>query len=172
MPEQRFGLLFHATGSPPWLVRSAKVSTSSVLYPGHFRILSFIDCPDIQFFDSPLAQSLRLHLATYHSLCSTCATYGTPCHAIGHQLFPTQPFAANATDLRERFLLLAPIPAFSRRSWGRQFNLKVSRASCCGSKHSPGPTICLNHIALRKRFICGRIRFLLVLNLLRNSILY
>ena len=25
-------------------------------------------------------------MATYPSLCSTCVTYGTPCHARGHQV--------------------------------------------------------------------------------------
>ena len=59
-------------------------------------------------------------------------------------------FTASATDLRERFLLsgvfcLALLPAFSRLPWGRQFNVKVGRASCWSSKHSPIPTICLNH---------------------------
>ena len=67
---------------------------------------------------------------------------------------------ASATDLRERFLpsgafYFALFPAFSRFPWGRQFNLKVSRASCWSSKHSPDPTNCLDH-TIHKRFICGR----------------
>ena len=34
-------------------------------------------------------QSVRLTLVTYLWLCSTCVTYGTPCHTIGHQMdFP------------------------------------------------------------------------------------
>ena len=37
------------------------------------------------------------------------------------------------------FLLVLRLP------WSRKFNLKVSRASCWSSKHSHGPTICLNH---------------------------
>ena len=36
-------------------------------------------------------QLVRPPLVTYPSLCSTCVTYGTLCHAIGHQLPPTQP---------------------------------------------------------------------------------
>ena len=36
-------------------------------------------------------QSVRLPLITFPSLCSTCMTYGTPCHSIGHQVLPTQP---------------------------------------------------------------------------------
>ena len=35
---------------------------------------------------TPLTQSVRPPVATYPSLCSTCATYGTPCHARGHQV--------------------------------------------------------------------------------------
>ena len=38
-----------------------------------------------------LNNTVRPPLVTYPSLCSTCATYGTLCHAIGHQLLPTQP---------------------------------------------------------------------------------
>ena len=37
-----------------------------------------------------LTQSVRLPLGTYHSLCSTCVSYRTPCHASGHQVLPTQ----------------------------------------------------------------------------------
>ena len=32
----------------------------------------------------------------------------------------------------------------------QQFNLNDSRASCCCSKHSSGPTVCLNHTAIDK----------------------
>ena len=50
-------------------------------------------CLGIQFFDLPPipAQSVRSPLVTYPSLCSTCVTYRTPCHAIGHHVLPTQP---------------------------------------------------------------------------------
>ena len=50
-------------------------------------------CLTIQFFDSPpfTTQSVRLPLVTYSSLCSTCVTYRMLCHAIGHQVLPTQP---------------------------------------------------------------------------------
>ena len=39
-----------------------------------------------------LTQSVRLSVVTYHPLCSTCVTYRTPCHAIGHQVLPTHPY--------------------------------------------------------------------------------
>ena len=51
----------------------------------------FTGCLSIQFFDSPLTltESVRLPMVTYPSLYSTCVTYGTRCHAIGHQVLPT-----------------------------------------------------------------------------------
>ena len=57
-------------------------------------------CLGIQFFDSPPSptQPTRLSLVTYPSLCSTCMTYRTPCHSIGHQVVPTQPLPREAED--------------------------------------------------------------------------
>ena len=43
-------------------------------------------------------QSVRPPLVTYHSLCSTSVTYRTPCHAIGHQVLPTQHLPREAED--------------------------------------------------------------------------
>ena len=43
-------------------------------------------------------QSVRLPLVTYLSLCSTCITYRTPCHSIGHQMLPTQTLPREAED--------------------------------------------------------------------------
>ena len=37
-------------------------------------------------------------ISPYPSLCSTCVTYRTPCHAIGHQVLPTQPLPREAED--------------------------------------------------------------------------
>ena len=53
MPEQLFGLLIHVTSTRPWLLRPVRVSTSSELYPGCFRLPTFLDCSGIQFFSSP-----------------------------------------------------------------------------------------------------------------------
>ena len=57
-------------------------------------------CSGIQFFDSPPfpTQSVRPPLVTYPSLCSTCVTYKTLCHAIGHQVLPTQPLPREVED--------------------------------------------------------------------------
>ena len=43
------------------------------------------------------------------------------------------------------FLPCTPSCCFQGFPGSRQFILKVSRASCWSSKHSPSPTICLNH---------------------------
>ena len=42
--------------------------------------------------------SVRPPLVTYTSLCSTYVTYRTPCHAINHQVLPTQPLPKEAED--------------------------------------------------------------------------
>ena len=41
-------------------------------------------------------QSVRLLLVTYPSVCSPYVACRTPCHAIGHQQLPTQPFPRKA----------------------------------------------------------------------------
>ena len=45
----------------------------------------------------------------------------------------------------QAFFTLHSFLLVSRPPWGRQFSLKVSRASCWSSKQSPGLIICLNH---------------------------
>ena len=57
--------------------------------------LSLLDCSGIHFFYSP-PFSQNSYLVTYPSLCSTCVTYRTPCHASGHQVLSTQPFSMEA----------------------------------------------------------------------------
>ena len=49
MSEQLSGVLIHVTGTPPWLLRLVKVSTSSELYPDCFRLPTVFDCSGIQF---------------------------------------------------------------------------------------------------------------------------
>ena len=83
------------------LLRPAKVSTSSALYPDFFRLPTFLDWSDIQFFYShPFQpQSVRLCLVTYSSLSSTCMTYRTPCFVSSYQMLPTQPAPTGVEDL-------------------------------------------------------------------------
>ena len=83
-------------------------------------------------------------------------TYGTLCHAIAHQLLPTQPCYRECYGFESafftfrRFLPCTPSCFFQGFPGSRQFNLKVSRALCWSSKYSPGPTICLNHSNTQK----------------------
>ena len=59
--------------------------------------LLFTSCSSIQFFTT-LSQSVRSHLVASTSLCSPCVTYGTLCHAIGHQVLPIQPLPRETED--------------------------------------------------------------------------
>ena len=98
--------------------------------------------------------------------------YGTPCHAVGHFVFwcnhvtyRTLCYASfhlviyhecyrfeRVFFYSQAFFILHSFLLFSRLPWDRQFNLKVSRASCWSSKLSPGPTICLNLSNPQKRY--------------------
>ena len=69
-------------------------------------------------FTLPLTQLVRPPMATYPLLCCPCVTYGTLCHAIGHQVLP------NPLDAYESFFchcLMSPAlhPGFSGL-WGPQ----------------------------------------------------
>ena len=68
------------------LNKSKKTSKTPLGETGCLGNPYFTGCLSIQFFNSPLplTQSVRPPMATYPSLCSTCVTYGTLCHARGH----------------------------------------------------------------------------------------
>ena len=116
MPEQLSWQLIHVVGTPPWLLRPAKVSTSSELYPDDFRLPTFLNVQASSFLiHSPFpTRSVRLPLVIYPSLCSTCVTYRTLCHAIGHQVFPTQPLPREVEDfLRgDKYFKHVPPPTY------------------------------------------------------------
>ena len=89
--------------------------------------------------------------------CSTCVTYRTPCHTTGHQVLLTHPLPWVLPIWESVFLLsgvfyLALLPVAWRFSWGQQLNLKISRASCWLSKHSPGPTIVSNDSSRQEKY--------------------
>ena len=100
MLEQLSGQLIHVTGTPAWLLRPVKVSTSSEFYPDYFRLPTFLNVQASSFLiHSPFpTQSVRLPLVNYPSLSSTCVTYRTLCHTIGHQVLPTQPLPREVED--------------------------------------------------------------------------
>ena len=54
--------------------------------------------PEHPVFWFTLTQSVRLLMVTYPSLCSPCVTYETLCHAIGHEVLPTQHLPREAED--------------------------------------------------------------------------
>ena len=77
-----FRPLPRVTGTPPWLLRPMRVSTSSELYPDT-RLFLFFECIGIQFFNS-LTCDLREAMPCQRSLTLTHMTYRIPCHARGH----------------------------------------------------------------------------------------
>ena len=85
MPEQLSGLLIYATSTPPWLVRLAKVSTGSEIYPNYFWLPTFSNCSDVQFFDSP---SFSKHIQLGYLWLPT-SPFATPLLPTGHHVMPT-----------------------------------------------------------------------------------
>ena len=65
----------------------------------------------------------------------------SPCYL--QDAMPCQWSSSSSGDLASQ--LGQPACYYQSLSGSRQFNFNVSRASCWSSKHSPGPTICLNH---------------------------
>ena len=81
-------------------------------------------------------------------------TYRTPCHASGHLVIYRECYGFERAffTFHSSFLLVSRLPR------GREFNLKVSRASCWSSKHSLGPAIRINHNNPQKKY-SGRFYF-------------
>ena len=95
MPEQLSGLCFHATSTPLWLLKPAKVSTSFELYPNLFWLHNLLDFSSIQCFDSPLSQHIQLDylwLPTPYCAALVWLTgrYTTP---LVTRCFPANPYA-------------------------------------------------------------------------------
>ena len=76
-------------------------------------------------------------------------TYGMSCHAIGHLVIYRKLRIWERVFHSQAFFTLLSFLLVLR---SRQFNLKVSRTSCWSSKHSPGPTIHLNHNNPQNRY--------------------
>ena len=102
------------------------------------------------------SQSGHLSLPTPHCAAPVLLT---GCHATlevsdtSHPPLPRVLWIWESVFHSQTFFTLHSFLLFSRLPWGRQFNLKVSRASCWPSKHSPSSTICLNHSNPQKRYI-------------------
>ena len=73
-------------------------------------------------------------------------TYRTPCHSSGYLvILPRVLRIWGSVFYSQAFFTLHSFLLVLRPLRRRQFNLKFTRASCWFLKHSPGPTICLNH---------------------------
>ena len=111
-----YGVLIHVTSTPPWLLSPVKVSTSSELYPDYFRLPTFLNVQASSFLiHSPFpTQSVRLPLVTCPSLCNTCVAYRTLCHAIGHQVLPTQLLPREVEDFPrgDKYFKHVPPPTY------------------------------------------------------------
>ena len=77
------GYVSIATGTPHWLLRPVNVSTSYEIYPGYFRLPTFVDCSGSRFLIHSLSQHSQLGyiwLSTPHCTATMWLTgrYATP----------------------------------------------------------------------------------------------
>ena len=68
---------------------------------GNLYFIYWLPKHPVFWFILTLTQSVRPPMVTYPSLCSTCVTYGTLCHARGHQVLPAPDFSSLTCDLRD-----------------------------------------------------------------------
>ena len=117
-----FRLLCHVTGTPPWLLRPVKVSTSCELYPVYFRLPFLFHLPRALWFWVGI-----FYPQVFFTLRS----------------FPT--FLAHPWHLWHIPNILVQ-PAFIKVSLGAgSYFFESCRASYWSSKHTPGPSVCLIH---------------------------
>ena len=73
-------LLCHVTGTPPWLLRPVKVSTSSELYPDYFRLLFLFHLPQVlQFWVGIFYPQAFLYLTLLPNILAFFQHFGTTC---------------------------------------------------------------------------------------------
>ena len=66
------GLLFLATGTPPWLLRPVKASTSSELYPDYFRLPLLLHLPRaLRFWVGVFYPQAFFTLRSFTNICGT-----------------------------------------------------------------------------------------------------
>ena len=89
-------------------------------------------------------QSVRLPtLVTYFSLCSTCATYRTPCHFIDHQVLPTQPLTREAGHFLGGDKHSKNIPLVTCQAWLQPI---INKSRLIFKKKTVEKTLIKNHI--------------------------
>ena len=105
------------------------------------------------FRRNPVTYGTPCHAIGHFVFCYNHVTYRTPCHASGHLVIYCECYGfERAFFTLRRFLLCTPSSCFQGFPGSRQFNLKVSKISCWFSKHSLGPTTCLNRNNPQKRY--------------------
>ena len=75
-----------------------------------------------------------------------------PCHLSLCILVPQVLWIWESSFYSWEFFNLHSFLLFSSLPWGLLLNLKVNRASCWSPKHSPSPSICLNHNNPQKKY--------------------
>ena len=73
-------LLCHVTGTPPWLLRPVKVSTSSKLYPNYFRLPFLFHLPQVlQFWVDIFYPQAFFYLTLLPNILAHFQHFGTTC---------------------------------------------------------------------------------------------
>ena len=75
------GLLFLATGTPLWLLRPVKTSSSSELYPGCFRLLYFCQAFSSQFYRERYGFEWAFFTHKHFLPCTPSPHFGTFCNS-------------------------------------------------------------------------------------------
>ena len=79
------------------LWRSPPALSPNYIWLHLIAYFSLLPRDPVFFYPTP-TQPVRLHLATFHSLCFTCVTSVHHAMAFGHLVLPTQPLAREAED--------------------------------------------------------------------------
>ena len=117
----------------------------------------FITVSSSGFFISPLILLLLFRVFSFHQLslpwlfffffrCFVFVLLYRMCHGFERAFFPLSRCLLTLLPDIWHNLLLSMLP------WGGQFCLERCRAFNWGSKHRPGPSVCLNHTGFSKRY--------------------
>ena len=114
------GLLFLATGTPPWFLRSVKVSNSSELCPGYFRLLYFCQAFPSHFYRERYAFERAFFTYRRFLKCVSSPHFGTFCDSDAGTPHPGSSSVPALTDL-----------SFPADAWPRTTPIVVTRPLVC-----------------------------------------
>ena len=106
-----------------WLFLNFNLNKTGCLSNLYFLLTGCLVAPAFLIHPFFPTGSVRLPLVTDPSLCSTCVTYRTLYHAIGHQVLPTQPLPREVEDFprSDKYFKHVPPPTyliyFSRKGY-------------------------------------------------------